>query len=349
MRLLAGALAAAGIPAVLDGTIGLRKRPMQRIIDPLRQMGVPITATPSNCAPLVLLGRANSQPLKAMDYTLPVASAQVKSCLLLAGLAASGTLTLHEPGPSRDHTERLLNALGFRVESQPRSGEYLTILTAPSQIKIKPLHLALPGDFSSAAFLIVAALVTPQSHLTLKNVGLNPTRTGLLDALRAMGAQIEILPGREQAGEPVGDLLISHSNLHATTVSGTMVVRMIDEFPAFAMAAAFAQGETIVCDAQELRMKESDRIQALVSELAKLGIKARETMDGFIIQGGDSPLSGRVDSHADHRLAMALALSGLAGRGPVTISGASMIDESFPEFPQALRSLGADVQVDPTS
>ena len=344
MRLLAGALAAAGIPAILDGTPGLRRRPMARIIDPLVLMGVPITASPTSSAPLLLGKRPTGQPLQPLDYTLPVASAQVKSCLLLAGLASTGCMTLREPGPSRDHTERMLRVMGIQLESHQLDGEYLTVLNPPHSLELSPLRLDLPGDFSSAAFLIVAALITPRSKLTLKNVGLNPTRTGLLDALLTMGAEIDIHPTGEQGGEPAGDLVVTHSHLHSTCISGLMVVRMIDEFPAFAIAAAFASGRTVVQDAQELHLKEFDRIMAAVVELVKLGINARETQDGFIIEGGALPIAGCVESHADHRMAMALALVGLAGSGPVTVKGAGMIDQSFPEFPQILHNLGAHVK-----
>ena len=344
LRLLAGALAATGIPAVLDGTPGLRRRPMERIVDPLRQMGVPIEASPSGTAPLVLYHRPHSQPLSPLNYTLPVSSAQVKTCLLLGALAASAPTTLREPGPSRDHTERMLKAMGVQVESRLFNGAYLTYLVPLGQFKLKPLEVTLPGDISAAAFLIVASLITPGSEIRLDNVGLNPTRTGLLAVLGSMGAQIEIHPGREQCGEPVGDLIVRHSELQATTISGTRVVQMIDEFPAFAVAAAFARGETVVSEAGELRYKESDRISALVGELVKLGVQASETQDGFIIQGSRLPSAGQVEAHGDHRLAMALALAGLAGQGPVMVNGAQVIAESFPEFPAVLHSLGADLQ-----
>jgi len=344
LRLLAGALAAAGIPAVLDGTPGLRRRPMDRIVIPLRQMGVPIEASISGTAPLVLHQRPRNQPLASLNYTLPVASAQVKTCLLLSALAASAPSTLSEPGPSRDHTERMLRAMGVQVESTIIKNAYITYLVPPVQVKLKPLNVMLPGDISTAAFLIVAALITPGSEIRLCNLGLNPTRTGLLEVLGSMGAQIEIHPGGEQGGEPAGDLVVHHSKLQATTVSGTMVVRMIDEFPAFALAAAFAQGETVVSEAGDLRNKESDRISALVSELAKLGVEASEIQDGFSIHGGRLPSAGQVEAHGDHRLAMALALAGLAGQGQVTVIGAQIIAESFPDFPSVLRSLGADIR-----
>jgi 3-phosphoshikimate 1-carboxyvinyltransferase len=345
LRLLAGALAAAGITAVLDGTPGLRRRPMDRIVIPLGQMGVPIEASASDTAPLVLHRRTPRQSLSPLCYTLPVSSAQVKSCLLLAALVANGPTTLYEADPSRDHTERMLKAMGVQVESSLENGVYRTHLIPPSQLKLTPLNITLPGDISAAAFLIVAALITPGSEVYLYNVGLNPTRTGLLDTLVSMGAQIEIHPGCDQGGEPVGNLVVHHSALQATTVSSTMVVRMIDEFPAFAIAATFARGETVVHGAEELHHKESDRIKALVSELARLGVQAAETTDGFTIQGGPLPTGGQVDPHGDHRLAMALALVGLAGQGAVTVSGAQIITESFPEFPTVLHSLGADLKI----
>lgn len=348
LRLLAGALAASGLPAVLDGTPGLRRRPMGRILQPLRQMGVPIDATVGDTAPLRLLPRPRSQPLAPLDYHLPVASAQVKSCLLLAALAARGETTLYEPGPSRDHSERMLRAMGVTVESSAEGGAHLTRLSPPSPLRLAPLHIALPGDLSAAAFLVVAALITPGSELRLRNVGLNPTRTGLLEALRHMGADILISPRAQRAEfkEPYGDLIVRHSRLRATEISGSLVVRMIDEFPAFAIAAAFAEGESVVSQAAELRLKESDRIGALVSELVRLGVRASERADGFSITGGSLPQGGEVDHHGDHRLAMALALTGLAGQGPVTVTGAEIIAESFPEFPDALRKLGAAVHLE---
>ena len=345
LRLLVGALAATGTPAVLDGGPGLRKRPMDRIVEPLQQMGVVLSAE-GGCAPLSLV--VSRWPLKPLDYTLPVASAQVKSCLLLAALAAKGTSTLREPGPSRDHTERMLRSMGAAVESEQLSidggFQYVTRLTPPKPLLLKPLDFAVPGDISSAAFLIVAALITPGSEIHLRNVGLNPTRTGLLDVLADMGAEITIEPHGDQQGEPVGDLTVRSSVLHGTQVSGPLVVRMIDEFPAFAVAAAFAQGLTEVSQAEELRLKESDRISMLCRELASLGVQVSEAPDGFTIQGGVLPQGGQVDVHSDHRLAMSLALVGLAGQGLVTVRGAEMIAESFPEFIEVLRGFGARLE-----
>lgn len=346
LRLLAGALALAGVPAVLDGSEGLRRRPMGRIVDPLRQMGVQIEAT-SGCAPLSL-GRS-PRPLRPLDYDLPVASAQLKTCLLLAALAAGGPTTLREPGPSRDHTERLLRSQGIAVSSQKLAAEggrsvYVTRLEPPYRLALKPLDLALPCDFSAAAFLIVAALVTPGSSIVLRAVGLNPARTGLLDALLAMGGDICIANPATRSGEPVGDVQVCHSALHATRVSGEQVVRMIDEFPIFAVAAAYADGTTSVSDAEELRLKESDRITGLCNELRALGAAAEEHPDGFSITGGALRGGAQVDAHGDHRLAMSLAVAGLAAERPVTVAAAEILGESFPEFVPTLRALGARLE-----
>lgn len=345
LRMLAGAVAAAGVPAVLDGSPGLRKRPMLRIAEPLGRMGAAIATAEGGGAPLRLAGRPAGQRLSALAYTLPVASAQVKTCLLLAALAADGPTHLVEPALSRDHSERMLRGMGVEVTNRPLpGGAYAVDLTPPSG-PLRPLSGALPGDFSAAAFLIVAATITPGSALTLREVGLNPTRTGLLDALREMGAQIEVTNQRETIGEPVGDLSVRSSPLRGTQIAGERVVRMIDEFPVFAAAAACAESPTVVRDAQELRYKESDRIAALCVELRALGVAAEETPDGFILPGG-GVRGGQVDPHGDHRLAMALAVAGLAADSPVQVGGAEIVRESFPEFIDALGSLGGQVRVE---
>jgi 3-phosphoshikimate 1-carboxyvinyltransferase len=310
---------------------------MNRIVEPLRHLGVRLTAAAGGGAPLHLHARLPDARLRAMEYTLPVASAQVKSCLLLAALAAEGPVTLREPGPSRDHTERMLRAMGARVESG--AGNVVTLL--PPVAPLRPLRLRLAGDLSSAAFLVVAALITPGSEVTIRDVGLNPTRTGILDALRAMGADIRSVNPREWSGEPVGDLIVRHSVLRATRVSGDLVVRMIDEFPIFAVAAALAEGATEVREAEELRHKESDRIQALAQELRVLGVGIEPLPDGFRIVGG--PVSGGlVNPHGDHRIAMSCAVAGLVARRPVTVEGAEILHESFPAFRETLSALGAE-------
>ncbi|MGW8250044.1 MAG: 3-phosphoshikimate 1-carboxyvinyltransferase [Anaerolineales bacterium] len=347
LRLLAGGLAAAGVPAILTGSQGLRRRPMKRIVEPLQRMGVVIESSAGK-APLVL--NQASGRLRALDHTLLVASAQVKTCLLLAALAAEGTTTLREPGPSRDHTERMLRSLGIDLVSQrieaSGTAQYITRLTPPDELHLPPIRMELPGDFSAAAFLIVAALVTPGSEIVLADVGLNPTRTGLLDVLQAMGGDILIVNSKEQYGEPLGDLVVRHSTLRGAQVDGSLVVRMIDEFPVFAVAAAYAQGLTVVRQADELRHKESDRISDLCVELGRLGAEVQETADGFSIRGSSWLRGGQVDPHGDHRLAMALAVAGLASQKAVTVQGAEIITESFPGFERTLAELGGRLQVE---
>jgi len=349
IRLLAGALAAGGVPVILDGSAGLRRRPMDRIVDPLQQMGVAIHST-GGCAPLEL--QRSPMPLKALEYTLPVASAQVKTCLLLAALSADGATILHEPGPSRDHTERMLRSLGVQIEStlwDAKTGDMpmiTTRLTLPrGGFALPGLHMFLPGDPSAAAFLVVAALITPDSLIRLEGVLLNPTRTGLLDVLLSMGAKIDWQITGQTNGEPTGWIEAASSDLKATQVRGPLVVRMIDEFPAFAVAAACAEGKTVVCEAEELRTKESDRIAALAGELRKIGVVVHETADGFEIDGGRGFSGGMVQSHGDHRLAMSLAVAGLRAKSAVTVEDAQVIGESFPSFVAIVRQLGADIEV----
>ncbi len=336
LRLLTGALAAAGIAARLDGSEGLRRRPMQRIVDPLTALGVPITATPPVLGAPLTLGARGHRLRGHQTLTLPVASAQVKSCLLLASMAADGPVTIREPGPSRDHTERMLRGMGVNVTVDRDQNQVQ--LTPPTE-PLPPLRMLLPGDFSSAAFLIVAALITPGSDITILNVGLNPTRTGLLDVLSAMGAKITRGNEHEEAGEPIGNLRVQSSRLRATEVHGDLVVRMIDEFPVFALAAACASGQTVVREATELRHKESDRVSALCSEMRRLGVEIREQADGFTVDGG--PLTGgTADACGDHRLAMSLALAGLVARHPVTVQQAEILGESYPSFLCTLARIG---------
>ena len=328
MRLLAGALAGQRFTSILDGSPRLRQRPMGRIVDPLRQMGARIETLKGN-APLAITG-GDLQPI---DYMLPVASAQVKSAILLAGLFAQGPTMVREPGPARDHTERMLSAMGADLSVD---GPAITLTPGEGLI---PTDIDTPGDFSSAAFFLVAGCLVPGSKVLIRGVGLNPTRTGLLKVLCAMGADMGVENERTSGSEPVGDLLVRFSELRATEVSGPLVVRMIDEFPVLAVAATQAQGETVVHDAGELRVKESDRIATIVGELRKLGALIEERADGFVVQG-PTPLYGAVvDSHADHRLAMALAVAGLIAKGKMVIRGAECIKDSFPGFEEALRGI----------
>ena len=302
IRLLAGALAATRSSAVLDGSAGLRKRPMDRIADPLRLMGAAV-ATVEGHAPITI----SPAPLHGIEYTLPVASAQVKSCLELAALGADAPVTLHEPGPSR----------------HPASA-------------LHPLDGTLPGDISSAAFLLAAAAIVPGSRVTVADVGLNPTRTGVLDILSAMGARISTENAHMEFGEPVGDVTLEAAALHGVEIAGDLVVRSIDEFPALAAVAAFAEGETVVREAEELRYKETDRIAAIVAQLGALGAEVEERPDGFAVRGGTLK-GGTARANGDHRLAMSMALCGL--RAPVSVEGAEILNESFPEFEPLLSSL----------
>ncbi|MCX6056358.1 MAG: 3-phosphoshikimate 1-carboxyvinyltransferase [Chloroflexi bacterium] len=346
LRLLTGAIAGAGVAATLDGTPGLRRRPMGRIVEPLLAMGVNITSDPAGTAPLTLQERAKNNPLHSLQFSLTVASAQVKSCLLLAALGAAGKTVLCEPGPSRDHTERILASMGVQVfshqEKTPQGVNYWIEITPPVPLVLSPLQMSLPADPSAASFLIVAALITPGSCLSIKGICLNPTRTGLLETLQSMGGDIKIKNQHLTAGEPVGDLVVNYSKLHGTDISGTLVVRMIDEFPILAVAAAIAEGSTVVHDAAELRLKESDRIAVLAAELRVLGVAIEEYSDGFTIHGGKLS-GGRVHSHEDHRLAMSLAVAGLVAQSFVTVQNAECTAESFPNFAETLQTLGANL------
>jgi 3-phosphoshikimate 1-carboxyvinyltransferase len=270
-----------------------------------------------------------------------VASAQVKSALLLAGLFADAPTTVREPGPSRDHTERMLRAFGVRVEPVAPGDSASAIRVSPLSTLYSPLSITIPADFSSAAFFIVAALLVPQSELRLERIGVNFTRTGLLDVLRVMGADIALESEHEQGNEPVADVVIRASNLRGVEVGGATVVRMIDEFPILAVAATQAHGETIVRDAAELRVKESDRIATVVAELRALGARIEPQPDGFVVEGPTSLRGGVVDSHGDHRLAMALAVAGLIAQGEVVVKNVECIDDSFPGFAGLLRKVGA--------
>jgi len=343
LRLLAGALVGSGRAVILDGSPGLRRRPMDRIVAPLREMGASIQSQ-NGCAPIEIL--PSTLPLKGIGYTLPVASAQVKTCLLLAALNADSPTTIIEPEFSRDHSERMLRSMGVEVTGEIITAAdgrqmFQTVLTQPDHpLALKPLNIKIPGDFSAAAFLIVAALITPDSNITIRQVGLNSTRTGLLDVLIDMGATILISNQSTRNGEPVGDIIVKHSRLRGVQVAGEQIVRMIDEFPAFAAAAAFAEGASVVHDAGELRNKESDRISVLCEEMRRLGVDIVEHTDGFEIKGDARITGGLADAHGDHRLAMSLSLIGMASRQPVTVSGAEIISESFPEFSQTFLDLG---------
>ncbi len=332
MRLISGILAGQDFDSVLTGNDALRKRPMDRIIEPLRRMGANIAGSEFDRLPPLRIG---SGRIHGMVCHLPVASAQVKSCLLLAGLYAMQPTVLHEPGPSRDHTERMLRAMGVNIEVR----DSVVTLQPPAigQPPLKPLEIRVPGDISSAAFFIVAACLLPGSSLRLIDVNVNPTRTGLLDVLSRMGARLRLDNERTLGGEPVADILVEGGRLESAVVGGDLVPRMIDEFPILAVAATQAQGRTVIRDAAELRVKESDRVATTVAELSRLGARIEERPDGFVVTG-PTPLHGAtVDSHRDHRLAMSLAIAGLVARGETIIENASSIADSFPGFAEALQ------------
>ncbi len=322
MRLLAGVLAGLRINATLTGDESLTRRPMTRIVEPLKQMGANITTAEKGTPPLTLLG---GDQLTAIEYTTPMASAQVKSCILLAGLHAKGRTVVHEPDVTRDHTERMLRGFGVDVHS---SG--LTVQMDGGQ-KLQATSLHVPGDISSAAFFIVGAAMMPGSSLTINNVGLNPTRRGVVDILRLMGADITENNARESGGEPVADLHINGVQLKGIDVPESLVSLAIDEFPALFVAAASAEGTTVVTGAEELRVKETDRIQVMTDGLRKLGVDITDTPDGARIVGGDIQ-GGEVDSAGDHRTAMSFAMAALLAKGTISILDCDNVATSFPNF-----------------
>jgi 3-phosphoshikimate 1-carboxyvinyltransferase len=330
IRLLAGLLAGRPFHSVVTGDASIRGRPMDRIVEPLRRMGARISGRGGGrLAPLAIEGGA----LRALAYATPVASAQIKSAVLLAGLCADGQTSVTEPSASRDHTERMLAAFGVPVR---RDG--LTVgVTGPARLTPASIHV--PGDMSSAAFFLVAAAIVPGAEVTVRGVGLNPTRTGVLDALRAMGARVDVTEKRGDGGEPAGDVTVRAAPLHGTTIGGDVIPRLIDELPALAVAASVAEGETIIKDAAELRVKESDRIAALARELDGIGARVEARPDGLAIRGVPLLRGGRAASGGDHRVAMALAVAGLRAAAPVTVDDTDCIRTSFPDFEATLRGL----------
>jgi 3-phosphoshikimate 1-carboxyvinyltransferase len=334
IRLIAGIMCGQSFESVLDGSEQLRRRPMKRIVAPLQQMGANITAS-NDRAPLTI------QPARmhGIRYDMPVASAQVKSAVLLAGLYAAGETVVTQPGPARDHTERMLSAMGADIHT---AGNVVTIRP---KWPLQPMDVTVPGDISSAAFVIVAGLLVPGSDLTLTGINLNPTRTGLIDVLKRMGADLTVTETGLEAGEPVGTIRVRHSALKGTEVGGDVVVEMIDEFPILMVAALHAEGETVVRDAQELRVKETDRIAVMAQELRKLGAVITETPDGFIIRGPQRLTAATVDGHDDHRVSMSLSVAGLVAAGQTTVLDARCAGDSFPGFAETLAALGANIRV----
>ena len=328
MRLMSGILAGQNFNSTLIGDESLSKRPMKRVIEPLSIMGAKIESNEYK-APLKIYGQ-NLQPI---NYVSKLASAQVKSCILLAGLNIDGQTSFTEPYVSRNHTEIMLKYMGANI-----SVNNTTVTIEKSELEPKTIEIC--GDISSAAYFIVAGLIVPSSKIILKNVGLNPTRTGILEVAEKMGGNIEILDKRNISGEDVGDIQISYSNLNACTIEGEIIPRLIDELPVIAILATQAKGTTIIKDAQDLRNKESDRIKAVVTELKKIGADIEETPDGFIINGKTN-LKGdtEVETYHDHRLAMSLYVAGLICDKPIAINGFEWVDISFPEFDKLFNSL----------
>lgn len=335
MRLLLGALAGRAFVATLDGDASLRRRPMDRIAVPLGRMGAEITGQGPRCLPPVTI---RGGQLVGIEYEMPVASAQVKSAVLLAGVQACGRTAVIEPGPSRDHTERMLEAFGVQVERGPLRAS----VTGP--VELKGTQITVPGDLSSAAFLLAAAAMVPGSEVTVSDVGLNPTRTGFLDILAAMGAELTLHDQTTRSGEPVGSVTVRSAPLQGAAVERDLVVRAIDELPLVAVIATQAEGETRVVGAAELRVKESDRIAAMAGGLKAMGADITELEDGWLVRG-PTPLRGaRLAADMDHRVAMALAVAGLVADGETVIEGAEAVQTSFPDFAYKLSSLGARVK-----
>jgi len=333
LRLLPGWLAGQEAGSwTLDGDESIRRRPVDRVVAPLRLMGAELSCREERLPPL----RIEAAPLRGISYELPVASAQVKSCLLFAGLLAEGETRVLEPLPTRDHSERMLRSAGAEIERQGNA-----IVVRPAE-RLTPERFVVPADFSSAAFFIVSGLLAPESEVTLSGVGLNPTRTGLLAILERMGARIDVSPGGEEGGEPIGTIVSHASELKGTEVGGAEVPLAIDELPLVALAACFAEGETTIRDAAELRHKESDRIAAVAVALSALGATVKTREDGMRIEGTGGLRGGAVDSHADHRIAMLGAIAGLASREGVEVNGMEAAAVSYPGFEADLASLSGE-------
>jgi 3-phosphoshikimate 1-carboxyvinyltransferase len=329
-RLLIGLLSPQQFTSTLTGDKYLQARPMKRVVGPLAQMGAKINGNEEgNKLPLTIIG----SNLKGISYELPVASAQVKSAILLAGLYAEGETEVIEPEPSRDHTERMLTYLGVPIK---KNGHSIKINKVS---KINPGEIIVPSDISSAAFFIVAALITPGSEVLIKNVGINPLRTGIIDILKNMGGDIEIINERDVNGEPIGDILTRSSNLHATEISGDVIPKAIDELPLVAVAASFAEGETLIKDAKELRVKETDRIHAMATELGKLGAEVEEFEDGMSIIGTQALTGATCSSWGDHRIAMSIAIAALRAKGETEIIEADCVSVSYPGFFEVIDEL----------
>lgn len=341
MRLLAGILAGQNFSSELLGDASLNKRPMKRVIDPLTSMSANINSQNAGLPPLKIHGQF---PLKAIDYTLPMASAQVKSCVLFAALYAEGKTHVTEPAPTRDHTERMLRGFGYQVESK-KLNEMATEVSLSGGGKLTATQIDVPTDISSAAFYMVAASIAEGSDLVIEHVGINPTRTGIIDILRLMGANIELSNHQEVGGEPVADIHVRSARLKGIQIPEHLVPLAIDEFPVLFVAASAAEGTTVLTGAEELRVKESDRIQVMADSLQAVGIDAQPTEDGMIIKGGrQTPQSAPIISHHDHRISMSMTVAGLTAVAPITIDDCANVNTSFPRFIELANSVGLNVR-----
>lgn len=341
-RLISGILSGQPFASELSGDDSLNSRPMKRIMDPLGLMGADIESQNGNgCAPLLInshLTKGQIPSLAGIHYHSKVASAQVKSAILLAGLYADGITKVTEPILSRNHTELMLNGFGAQVSTEIHPNLNATISISPCE-ELFAQKIKVPGDISSAAYFIAAGLLVPDSELLIKNVGINPTRAGILEVCKAMGADITYLNENADSGEPTADLLVKTSSLHGTTVEGAIIPTLIDEIPMIAVMAAFAEGTTIIKDAAELKVKETDRIKTTCEGLLAMGVDVMPTEDGMIINGGKTVHGGEIDSYLDHRIAMAFAIAGLAADGITTVKNSHCVDVSYPEFFETINTL----------
>jgi 3-phosphoshikimate 1-carboxyvinyltransferase len=336
MRLLSGLIAGQSFAATLIGDVSLSKRPMERVAKPLRLMGATVETQEGGRPPMTIKGQGK---LKGIHYDLPMASAQVKSCLLLAGLYAEGETSVTEPAPTRDHTERMLGGFGYPVE---RRGNATVAIRSGG--KLCATAIDVPADISSATFFMVAAAITPESDITLTHVGINPTRIGVINILKLMGANLTVSNEREVGGEPVADIRVRYAPLQGIDIPEDQVPLAIDEFPALFIAAACAQGKTVLRGAEELRVKESDRIQVMVDGLCTLGIDAQPTPDGAVITGGQLQ-GGSINSHHDHRIAMSFAIASLRASAPIRVEDCDNVATSFPNFVELAQHVGMQIEV----
>lgn len=336
MRLMAGLMAGQAFDVTMTGDVSLSRRPMRRVTDPLTEMGASVATAEGGTPPLRVRG---GRRLVGIDYRMPVASAQVKSCVLLAGLYAQGETCVTEPAPTRDHTERMLSGFGYAVR---REGNRVCLTGGG---RLRAARIDVPADISSAAFFLVGASIAEGSELTLEHVGMNPTRTGVIDILRLMGADIRVSNEREVGGEPVADLTVRSAPLRGIRIPEELVPLAIDEFPALFVAAACAEGKTVLTGAEELRVKESDRIQAMADGLIACGIDARPTADGIVIQGGRLT-GGEIQCHHDHRIAMSFAMAALRASGGITVHDCATVNTSFPGFAELATRVGLGIRVE---